>query len=170
MRLCHRIKRSIIINPLLRSELYPISDLACFLPKYAYLSGHTIKKPDLGFTTAHCAQDSSLANEYTKKYGVNANRNRGSESPRSDFTMLEARHDGKFGEERIHNAQEQRRPTKRKGAVPLNPFQPDRDLLPAYNPPHERWVERFPFLAIFRALWKVNFFSERNVSRKVLRI
>ncbi|EGG00843.1 uncharacterized protein MELLADRAFT_79151 [Melampsora larici-populina 98AG31] len=134
--------------------------LACLLPKYAFPSGHPVERLDLGFTTAHCAQNSPSINGYALKFDVKVNENRGSESPRSDFTILEVRHNEQVGEERLHNSEQQRRPMKCKGAVPLDPFKADRDLLPAHNPPHERWVERFPFLAIPRALWK----GTRNVA------
>lgn len=134
--------------------------LACFLPKYAFPSGHPLERPDLGFTTAHCAQDSPSANDYTEKLDVDVNQIRGTETPRTDFTMLEAGNNEKVSEARSPNGERQNRPMKRKGTAPLNPFKPDHDLLPAYNPPHERWVDRFPILAIFRALWK----GTRNVA------
>ncbi|KAH9822562.1 Bestrophin, RFP-TM, chloride channel-domain-containing protein [Melampsora americana] len=131
--------------------------LACFLPKYAFPSGHPLERPDLGFTTAHCVQTSPVTNECAEKSNVNVDQNAGTETPQTDLTMLEGGHKEKV---RIPNGEQQNRPMKRKGTAPLNPFKPDHDLLPAYNPPDERWVDRFPILAIFRALWK----GTRNVA------
>ncbi|EGG00840.1 uncharacterized protein MELLADRAFT_79152 [Melampsora larici-populina 98AG31] len=137
--------------------------LACFLPKYAFPSGHPVERPDLGFTTAHCAQNSPSINGCTGQPNDNLKQVGGIETPQTDLSMFEAGHqvdNEKVSEPKLPQAQQDNRPMQRKGTAPLNPFKPHHYLLPAYNPPHERWVDRFPILTIFRALWK----GTRNVA------
>lgn len=117
-------------------------DLACFLPKYAFPAGHPIERPDLGFTS-QASQAGSAGDCHAEKLGEKAEQ--------SDALLnLEGR-----PVRQSEPTEAQARSRQRKPTAPLNPFAPDKPLLPAYNPPKESFVDMLPFLSIFRSAWKV---------------
>ncbi|EGG00846.1 uncharacterized protein MELLADRAFT_111510 [Melampsora larici-populina 98AG31] len=135
-------------------ELYVIPDLACFLPKYASPAGRLIDRHNLDFTSTKTCASADQPMETN-----NANCDGTIDTPQTASTLFEP--ETHQNSERVNDKS---LPTSRQQTLrphvngSLNPFKPDRELLPAYNPPKSSFVEIFPICSIFRALWKVEVF------------
>ncbi|KAH9822563.1 Bestrophin, RFP-TM, chloride channel-domain-containing protein [Melampsora americana] len=140
-------------------EFYGISDLACFLPKYAPPAERSLDGHDLNFNVRRTPDDKPI-----EKDNANGECNGTIDTPQTASTLFESvnhPNSERVKDKNTSRAQELRPHTNKY----LNPFKPDRELLPAYNPPKSNFVELFPIWSMFRALWK----GTRNVTGLRLR-
>ncbi|KAG0146134.1 hypothetical protein CROQUDRAFT_657763 [Cronartium quercuum f. sp. fusiforme G11] len=133
--------------------------LACFLPKYAFPAGHPLERPDLGFTTRPCAPTPSVADSLAEKAnsGLRKSEEITTILPKNSHpTVSESQNDTKTtkADSQLPSDQQEIRQRKRHVTAPLNPFEPDQELLPAYNPPQLGFLEVLPFLSVIRSVLK----------------
>lgn len=137
--------------------------LACFLPKYASPVGCPLVGRDLNFTsTKTCAS----AEKPIEKDNTKGECDSTIDTPQTASTLFEpANHpdSARVNDKNLPGSRQQTLRPHMNGS--LDPFKPDRELLPAYNPPKSSIVELFPIWSLFRALWK----GTRNVTGLRLR-